>query len=343
MTAGKSATLEVSAIADSEVDIYLSEISRYPLLKPEEERELAARVARGDPEARDRMIRSNLRLVVAVAKNYVDRGMSLLDLIEEGNIGLLKAVQRFSPDQGCKFSTYASWWIKQTIRRALINKVKSVRIPAYMVEIVSKWKKAHARLAQKLGREPAHGEIARELKLPPHRLAAVRKAISASALTGRFGGADSDAEFADMVAGLPAEEESKGILAEYDREALAKAIDLALTERERRIIEMRFGLEDRDPMTLEEIGDKIGLTRERVRQIEAQALRKLNLFLTGGSAGKETGGRAAGAAKPPRRRVTRSGRRAAITARSGEAGADRHGPKCGEPDGTKPVRREEKR
>src|SRR5438477_27372 len=136
------------AANDAEVELYLSEIARFPLLSPEEERSLARRIALGDEEARHDMIRCNLRLVVSIAKNYTDRGMSLLDLIEEGNLGLLKAVTRFNPDEGCKFSTYASWWIKQTIRRALINKVKSVRIPAYMVEVLSRWKRASAVLAE---------------------------------------------------------------------------------------------------------------------------------------------------------------------------------------------------
>jgi RNA polymerase primary sigma factor len=226
------------------------------------------------------MIRSNLRLVVSIAKNYNERGMSFLDLIEEGNLGLLKAVGRFSPDQGCKFSTYASWWIKQTIRRALINKVKSVRVPAYMIEVLTRWKRATSTLAQKLGRDPTPDEIGKVLKLSPSKIAIVRQALSASAPVGRSG--DGEDVF-DLD--LPGRVEQTGLPGEYDREALLSALDLALTERERNIIELRYGLSsnenlgETEPCTLEKIGERIGLTRERVRQIENQALRKLQIFL----------------------------------------------------------------
>jgi RNA polymerase primary sigma factor len=270
--------------------LYLAEISKYKLLTMQDERELAYRIAQGDTEARDKMIRCNLRLVVSIAKNYNDRGMAFLDLIEEGNLGLLKAVGRFSPDQGCKFSTYASWWIKQTIRRALINKVKSVRVPAYMVEVLTRWKRTSAKLAQKLGREPDIDEIGRELKLSPSKIAIIRQALSASAPVGRGGGGgsgDSDGSFdlEDILAGVPSREEEASLPGDYDREALRSALEFALTDRERHIIELRYGLhstdtsEDAEAFTLEKIGEKIGLTRERVRQIENQALRKLQIFL----------------------------------------------------------------
>ena len=247
------------------------------------------------------MIRCNLRLVVSIAKNYTDRGMSFLDLIEEGNLGLLKAVGRFSPDQGCKFSTYASWWIKQTIRRALINKVKSVRVPAYMVEVLTKWKRASAKLAQKLGRDPDTEEIGRELKLSPAKIAIIRQALSASAPVGRGGDADSSFDLEDILAGVPSREEEVSLPGDVDRESLRTALEYALTDRERHIIELRYGMHvddapvqtpdlgsgprpstdsgDGEAMTLEKIGEKIGLTRERVRQIENQALRKLQIFL----------------------------------------------------------------
>jgi RNA polymerase primary sigma factor len=268
-----------TAGSDSELELYLQEISRFALLKPHEERELAYRIAKGDKEARDHMVRSNLRLVVSIAKNYLHRGMTLLDLVEEGNLGLLKAVSRFSPDQGCKFSTYASWWIKQTIRRALINKVKSVRVPAYMVEILTQWRKTGAALSQKLGREATAEEIGRALKLSPSKIAAIRQALSASVPSGRGASAGEDSpEQDDMLSGIPSREEVSS-LADYDREALVSALDLALTERERHILEMRYGLGGDEPATLERIGERIGLTRERVRQIENQALAKLLLFL----------------------------------------------------------------
>jgi RNA polymerase primary sigma factor len=270
--------VKATATSDAELELYLQEISKFPLLTPHEEQELARRIAQGDREARDRMIRSNLRLVVSIAKNYFHRDVSLLDLIEEGNLGLLKAVGRFSPDQGCKFSTYASWWIKQTIRRALINKMRSVRVPAYMVELLTRWRRTGAEMAQKLGREAGAEEIGRALKLAPTKIAAIRHALSASSSTGRAQKAEGMFDFEDLLAALPSREEAPG-LADYDREALAHAIEVALTERERRILEMRYGLHSEQPATLERIGERIGLTRERVRQIEGQALHKLQLFM----------------------------------------------------------------
>ena len=275
----------LTATEDAEVELYLSEISKYKLLTGEEERDLARRVALADTEARNRMVRSNLRLVVSIAKHYTDRGMSFLDLIEEGNLGLLKAVSRFSPDQGCKFSTYASWWIKQTIRRALINKAKSVRVPAYMVELLTRWKRSTATLSQKLGREPSLDEIGKYLKLSPHKVSIVRQALSASAPPGRSGDADDNFDLEDILAGVPSREEEPGLPGDYDREALRQALGFALTDRERHIIELRYGLApaeaspDTQSWTLEKIGETIGLTRERVRQIENQALRKLQIYL----------------------------------------------------------------
>lgn len=270
------------AANDAEVELYLSEISKYPLLTSDEERELARRIAIGDEEARHDMIRSNLRLVVSIAKNYNDRGMQLLDLIEEGNLGLLKAVTRFSPDEGCKFSTYATWWIKQTIRRALINKVKPVRVPAYMFEELSRWKKAASKLAQELGRDATPEEIGKSLKLTPSKIEIVRKALSATAPMGRGGDSENSFDLEDLLVGVPSHEETAE-LDDYDREALRAAIDLGLTERERQVIELRYGMGVADPQapvqTLEQIGDRIGLTRERVRQIENHALRKLQLFI----------------------------------------------------------------
>lgn len=276
------------AYNDSEVELYLSEIARYKLLTPQEERDLAYAIAKGDEEARDKMTRCNLRLVVSIAKNYNDRGMAFLDLIEEGNLGLIKAVGRFSPDQGCKFSTYASWWIKQTIRRALINKVKSVRVPAYMVEVLSKWKRASAQLAQKLGREPSADEIGKFLKLSPSKVAIIHQALNASAPIGRGGDGDGSYDLEDILADVPSRDENDedhALPGDVDKETLRHALEFALTERERHIVEMRYGMtrldtgEEKEPMTLEKIGEAIGLTRERVRQIENQALRKLQIFL----------------------------------------------------------------
>jgi len=270
-----------TATNDSELELYLSEISKYPLLKPHEERELAYRIAKGDEEARHQMIRSNLRLVVSIAKNYTNRGMSLLDLIEEGNLGLLKAVSRFSPAEGCKFSTYASWWIKQPIRRALINKVKPVRVPAYMIEILGKWKKAAHQLAQQLGRDPSPEEIAKVLHISFTKLTAIRQAFSAAANTGRSGNNDEhQPDIDELLAGVPSRRDGLGQPEDFDREGLTNALEYALTERERMIIALRYGLGDEEPLTLENIGARISLTRERVRQIENQSLHKLQLFMT---------------------------------------------------------------
>ncbi|MFH0939701.1 MAG: RNA polymerase sigma factor RpoD/SigA [Planctomycetota bacterium] len=263
----------------------MQEISKFKLLTLEEERDLAHRIAAGDVEARDCMIRANLRLVVSIAKNYTERGMAFLDLIEEGNLGLLKAVTRFSPDQGCKFSTYASWWIKQTIRRALINKVKSIRVPAYMIEMLTRWKRAGAMLAQKLGHEPDFEEIGRYLKLSPSKIAIVQKAINASTLIDYSSNPADPFDPEAILAGVPSHEDDRALPGEYDREALLIALEYAITDRERHILELRYGLASEkpesvnEPLTLEKIAKRIGLTRERVRQIENQAIHKLQMFL----------------------------------------------------------------
>jgi RNA polymerase primary sigma factor len=262
----------------------LQEISKFKLLTGAEERELAGLIARGDSEARDRMIRSNLRLVVSIAKNYTDRGLSFLDIIEEGNLGLLKAVTRFSPDQGCKFSTYASWWIKQTIRRALANKVKSIRVPAYMMELLTRWKRASAALSQKLGREPDPAEVGKSLRITPAKVAIIRQALSAAAPPGR-GGPEDSFDLEDILAGVPNRDGDESPRDGFDCEALRTAMEYALTDRERYILELRYGFStglssaSLEGATLEEIGEKIGLTRERVRQIENQALHKLQIYL----------------------------------------------------------------
>lgn len=262
---------------DSELDVYLQELGRYPLLKQEEERELAKRLAKGDTEARDRMVRSNLRLVVAIAKHYAHRGLALLDLIEEGNLGLLKAVVRFSPDHGCKFSTYASWWIKQSIRRALLNKVKSVRVPAYMVDLVMQWRRTAAELANKLGREPSIEEVRKAMGLARRKFLAVQHALAISAAGARRDRTDTE-DTEQSLAFIP-DPETESLPPEVDKEEMKQAIEHMLTERERRILEMRFGMAEENPMTLEVIGERVGLTRERVRQIEIEALRKLYFFL----------------------------------------------------------------
>ncbi len=264
-------------IAEDGLEAYLADISRYKLLKGDEEKDLARQMEVGDDEARAKLIRANLRLVVSIAKNYIDRGLSFMDLIEEGNIGLMKAVERFDPDHGCKLSTYASWWIKQTIRRALIDKAKNVRVPAYMVEHIGKWKTCADEMRQVLGREPSADEIAKKLKLPPKRVAALRHAMGLQSYSS--GRAEEEAyESLDQIAVDPKSTGDR--FNDADRSELKHIMGSLLSEREAFVIKMRYGLEGASPETLEVIGGRIGLTRERVRQIEQRALRKLFLFLT---------------------------------------------------------------
>ena len=280
--------------------------------------EFSALVREGDAPARDRMIRSNLRLVVAIAKNYVDRGLTLLDLIEEGNMGLMRAVERFDAGEGCKFSTYASWWIKQAIRRALINKVKNVRVPAYMIEMVSRVRGARAELVQRLRREPTDAEIGRETDLSAERVASVRRAeAAATSASSRAASAEEPVpNVEDLADAVPAEFERPGLAESFAPEEVERLLG-CLTERERRILRLRFGIgSDEGMKTLEEVGEVVSLTRERVRQVETGALRKLFLLLTGTERPPHLEKpRRTGAHEPV------SGRHGAVKKRSGRHGA----------------------
>lgn len=249
------------------------------MLSADDEKRLAVAIGRGDAAARDHMIRANLRLVVSIARGYANRGLPLPDLIEEGNLGLLRAVEGFDPKVGTRFSTYASYWIKQSIKRALINNGKTIRIPAYMVELLSKWRRATARLSDTLGRTPTPEEIARMLGLAKKKLPIIKKAITVHTATPQTDQAEGWS-LGDIVrdenAKCPAE-----VLLDHDTlKHVLKRID-QLDTRAATIIKLRFGLEGGEPMTLKEIGGVLGLTRERVRQIESETLANLAMEIDG--------------------------------------------------------------
>ena len=260
---------------DSGLQLYLREINQTPLLTASEEVILARRIRKGDLQARDEMIRSNLRLVVSIAKNYTRRGLTLLDLIEEGNLGLLRAVEKFDPSQGCRFSTYASWWIRQSIKRSLISAVKPVEIPAYMVEMISKWRRAGAMLECEMGRPPSQDEIARGMGISRRKVEVIARA--ARAFSSPFQAISDDAEWSisEMVADEGVRPPSDVLLDNRRSEAVRNFL-ASIDERASEILRLRFGLDGREPMTLKEIGEKVGLTRERVRQIERHTLKCIN-------------------------------------------------------------------
>jgi RNA polymerase primary sigma factor len=261
-------------VVQSPLETYLREINATALLTADQEKSLARAIATGDTEARDQMVRANLRLVVNIARGYTGKGLALQDLIEEGNLGLLRAVEGFDPVMGTRFSTYASYWIKQSIKRALINSAKTIRIPAYMVELLSKWRRANARLAEELGRTPTPEEIARVLGLPKKKLPIIKKAIRIYNSTPQTDQADAGWSLGEMIMDerMKSPEDE---LVEHD--ALKHVLEMIETmdQREATVLRMRFGLNDTPPHTLKEIGERLGLTRERVRQIETEALNKL--------------------------------------------------------------------
>jgi RNA polymerase primary sigma factor len=263
-----------TSAVQSPLETYLREINETALLTAADERELATAIGEGDMAARDRMVRANLRLVVNIARGYTGKGLTLQDLIEEGNLGLLRAVEGFDPAMGTRFSTYASYWIKQSIKRALINSAKTIRIPAYMVELLSKWRRATIRLTEELGRGPTPEEIARVLGLPRKKLSIIKKAIHIYNQTPQTDQAENGWSLGEMVTDDRQKPPEVEMVEGDDMTHVLKMLETMET-REATILRMRFGLDDNQPKTLKEIGEILNLTRERVRQIETEALAKL--------------------------------------------------------------------
>ena len=268
-------TLSTEGIAiDDPVKIYLKEIGRVPLLSPDEETELAKRMAEGDSYAKKRLSEANLRLVVSIAKKYVGRGMQFLDLIQEGNLGLLKAVEKFDYTKGFKFSTYATWWIRQAITRAIADQARTIRIPVHMVETITKVKKVSSQLLHETGHDPSAEEIADKLEMPAERVREIMRIAQEPVSLETPIGEEEDSHLGDFIpdddAPAPADAASLMLLKEQLNEVLS-----TLTDREAKVLRLRFGLEDGRSRTLEEVGKEFDVTRERIRQIEAKALRKL--------------------------------------------------------------------
>ena len=263
-----------NAAMDDPVKVYLKEIGRVPLLTPEEEIELAIRIADNDEKAKKRLAEANLRLVVSIAKRYVGRGMQFLDLIQEGNLGLIKAVDKFDYTKGFKFSTYATWWIRQAITRAIADQARTIRIPVHMVETINKLIRVSRQLLQELGREPTPEEIAEELDMPVERVREILKISQEPVSLETPIGEEEDSHLGDFIQDdnvpVPADAAAFTLLKEQLVEVLS-----TLTDREQKVLRLRFGLDDGRARTLEEVGKEFNVTRERIRQIEAKALRKL--------------------------------------------------------------------
>ncbi|MCW1913084.1 RNA polymerase sigma factor RpoD/SigA [Luteolibacter sp. GHJ8] len=264
--------------SDSSLKVYLREISRTPLLTPEEEVKLARKIKKGDKDARTHMIKANLRLVVKIAQDYSGYGLPISDLISEGNIGLMKAVERFDPKKGGKLSTYAAWWIKQSIKRALANQSKTIRLPVHMVDKIAKMRRISTLLAEALGREPTDEELAEEVGLPRRKLAMLKQASQRPTSLDAPINEGEATEYGEIIGDDRAEDPLESLSEKNLQGELGGLLDV-LDKRERRIIDERFGLTGKTPMTLEEVGREFGVTRERIRQLQNVALTKMRKAL----------------------------------------------------------------
>lgn len=267
-------------VVQSPLETYLREINETALLTADQEKSLARAIGAGDTEARDQMVRANLRLVVNIARGYTGKGLALQDLIEEGNLGLLRAVEGFDPTMNTRFSTYASYWIKQSIKRALVNTAKTIRIPAYMVELLAKWRRATNKLSDELGRPPTHEEVAKLLGLPKKKLAIIKKAIRVYNAAPQSDQTEAGWSIEEMLMDNRAKTPDTEMVETDDLKHVLILLE-KMDKREATVLKMRFGLNDEEPKTLKEIGECLGLTRERVRQIESEALAKLSEDLNG--------------------------------------------------------------
>lgn len=266
----------------SDLSLYLRQINEVALLTPEQEKELGWRIINDHcAEAKDRMIRANLRLVISICKNYSNRGMSLPDLIEEGNLGLIRAVEGFDPAQGARFSTYAAWWIKQSIKRTLINAVQPIHIPAYMVELIARYKQMQRKFEEEHARQPSLHELSELMGIPPKKLEIVKRAVKARNTPTQAPTKDDGegVDFSDLFQDHRTPDPERKVTDREDLGYILKLLD-SIDQRDARVLRLRFGLEGQEPLTLKQIGETVGLTRERVRQIAEEALKKLHARLT---------------------------------------------------------------
>ena len=282
MSQSTSSRIRAGSRVQTPLETYLREINETALLSADEEKSLSRAISAGDAAARDRMVRANLRLVVNIARGYSGKGLPLQDLIEEGNLGLLRAVEGFDPDMNTRFSTYASYWIKQSIKRALVNTAKTIRVPAYMVELLSKWRRAASKLTEELKRTPTPEDIAKELGIPKKKLRIVKKAIALYNAAPQSEQEEAGMTLGDIVPDDRAVGPEDEMINNDNLKHVFRLLD-EMDSREATILRMRFGLDDSEPRTLKEIGEALGLTRERVRQIEGEALRKMHRSLDGES------------------------------------------------------------